>query len=296
MDDAASFVYLDQLYDNLALSVRTAGKLKGPSVLTSLLEVTNNSRFALLKEASKHIGATDLEGVRSLAEAGFVDESDEPHYYRITGRGIWRVEVDRGILDAERLVEWIDEKHFQAATTARPLSEKEKVIVLGLIATRSFGEVQPIDLHKVTAREQWRIVFEKSYDLLHKLEVVGQRLKREELFGKKQGNEHPVSNLVRHTDALPRKTKGLYKALTKQRYCLDVTDGTNIDAENLSYLWRLILGESPPLTLLDPLTSFCNSVAYDDGVLLFDPSSNPFTRRAADDQVRAALLIAMGAQ
>src|SRR5205807_8780299 len=134
-----------------------------------------------------------------LLRRGYVLKGIHAFKYMISGKGIWEVELRRGTITPDRLVEYLDSKEFRPLSRPQGLNASERVIILGLIAARSFGDVQPIDLHKPeSVKEQWRIIFEKSYDLLDEIGLVG-GLSKEDLFGKR-GNEHPVSNLVRHTD------------------------------------------------------------------------------------------------
>ena len=82
-----------------------------------------------------------------------------------------------------------------------------------MIAARAFSSESAIDLKTSDKTlDVMREIIDGTYKLLSSLKVVT-KLQIEELYGKK-GNEHEVSNLIRHTDSLPRLTRGIYNKST----------------------------------------------------------------------------------
>src|SRR2546427_2690482 len=162
--------FLENLYDTLRIATKAAGRLKDESVLASLLGVKSNVRFDLLTESSLRAGEDLREDIASLLRRGYVLKGVDAFKYMISAKGIWEVEVRRGIMTPDRLIDYLDSKQFRPLSRPQGLNAKERVIILALIAARSFGDAQPIDLHKAeSVKEQWRIIFEKSYDLLNEL-------------------------------------------------------------------------------------------------------------------------------
>ncbi len=270
------------------------GRLRGGSLLVSCLEVKNNVRFALLSEASIGSESTDAQTVSELASKGLIRETDEPGRFTITAQGIWEVESTEQVLDVAALIDYLDRKNFALFSKAH-LTDKEKVVIFCLIAVRAFSENSCVDLHLDDATmEAWRGIIEKSHDLLLQLNVVP-NLTRGELLRTK-GTERPVSHLIRHTDALPRKTKGIFRAPGRQRYFLDLFDGVNIPLERLSFLFRLIFEGNLGVAGMETVLDFCRTTAYDDAIQVFDfsggragSSEHLFAKPAYDDVIREAL-------
>lgn len=290
MPKKPSTEYLELLYSSLRTAMQAHGKLKNESLLLSALEMTNNSRLELLTKSALGPSILSAADLSALLEKGLVMESAEPQRYALTGRGIWELEKGRGLLSEASVVAYLDERLFPRAAKELRLGEKEKVILLAFAAARCYGAEQPMDLHQPdTVKERWVEIFLACYDCLKEGGLIT-RLRRDEVFGKKRGNEHPVSNLVRHTDALPPKTKGIYKALGNQQYCLTVTDGGQIMPDRLAYLFRLLLGSGPDPQLLVAVADLCRRVANDDCIYIFNIDRSPFFNSATDEVVRASIM------
>lgn len=292
--DAATQESLKRFYQSCLDRFQFHGKLRGGSLLLSGLDVKNNTRFGLLSEASIESKKIDADHVTELLARGLIRETDNPGRLVITAKGIWEVELSEHSLDAPKLVDYIDQKDFALFAKSR-LTDKEKVIIFCLVAVRSFSADSCVDLHQDDATmEAWRRVIEKSHDALQELGIVPDLSKSELLRTK--GTERPVSHLIRHTDALPRKTKGIFRAPGRQRYYLDLFDGVTIPVERLSFLLRLIFGGNLDVTGMEAVLDFCRSAAYGDAILVFDfpggasgKSEHVFAKPIYDDVIREAL-------
>ena len=137
-----------------------------------------------------------------LLGAGWVREAGEASRYSITALGLWEIERNDGLLDEAGLLEYLDSKYFDLFGGSPRLKDRERVVLLALIAARAFSDKSCVDLLKDShTMDGWRTILEKSYQLLFSLGFVA-KLDETALFAAK-GNEHPVSHLIRHTDALP---------------------------------------------------------------------------------------------
>ena len=88
---------------------------------------------------------------------------------------------------------------------------KGKVIVMSLIVGRAFSKNTSLDLHYEFGRNSWIDLFDRVYDFLDELNVelsLGKIKKWKDVWMHK-GNESPLSHLVRHTDALPKKINSI---------------------------------------------------------------------------------------
>jgi hypothetical protein len=145
-----------------------------------------------------------------------------------------------------------------------------------MIAARTFSDKSPVDLKKdVYCMNSWKKILDTTCDLLIKLKII-KKLDSTTLYGK-EGNEHPVSNLIRHTDALPKKTRGIYKAIRDQKYFLDIYQNDEISTEKLSYLFNLILGNSLELNQVEDILPFLNKIAYGSDIYLFEADQHIFS-------------------
>ena len=287
MDDE-SFELLERFYDRLRDVVEAQGKLRSGSLITCSMDVKNNTRASWLKESSIPAQKIDPNHLRSLLDSGLVRVANEVSKYVISAKGLWEVEKKRSLLDDDRLLGYIDSKFFDLFETQTRLSEKEKVIIMSLLAARSFAPQSPVDLHKDEATmDAWIRIIESVYDILSKMGVIS-RLSREDLFGRK-GNEHPVSNLIRHTDALPRKTKMLYKAAGNQQYYLDLFDGARVSVGKLGHLFWLVFEDKLNSLNFDEVLELCQRTAYGEGLYVFDLKDHRFSSHEYDDVIREGM-------
>lgn len=283
---------LRRFYTDLRDRLLLEKKFRGESVLLSCLQVKKNVRYRLLSDASIDKFGVASRELQDLLAGGFIRESAEMSRYSITAKGIWEIETEEGILSQRRLVDYLDLKNFDLFSKKSRLTSKEKVIVLSLLAARAFSESSCVDLKKDDATMNgWGRVIEKAYELLRALGLIS-NLEREKLL-KTEGNEHPVSHLIRHTDALPRKTKGLYTAPGKQRYYLDLSDEREIPMDKVAFMFRLVFEGHLDLDGMDRVLKFCNKVAYDDAILVFELASHIFSNPSFDEVVKEGLRLSM---
>ncbi len=283
---------LRRFYTDVRDRLLLVKKLRGESVLISCLQVKKNVRYRLLSDASIDEFGVPRKELQDLLAGGFIRESAEMSRYSITAKGIWEIETEEGILNERRLLEYLDHKNFDLFGKKLKLTSKEKVIVLSLLAARAFSETSCVDLKKDDATMNgWKRVIEKAYELLRSRGLISD-LEREKLL-KTDGNEHAVSHLVRHTDALPRKTKGLYTAPGKQRYYLDLYDEKEIPVDRIALMFRLVFEGDLDLDGMDQVLKLCNTVAYDDAILVFELGSHVFSNPSFDEVVKEGLRLSM---
>lgn len=279
---------LNRVYSNLKTLLTLKKKLKDNSVLVSIISVKSNDAYKLLSESGIKPVSIPREVFDSLLAGGLIRMAEKPDKYVITVKGIWEMESKSGVMNTDILLERIDRKFFDLFTEGGHLTEKEKVILLAMIAVRSFSAESALDLKKgenVLACLQAQL--ESSFEFLTRHKII-RKLKVADLFGA-QGNEHPVSNLIRHTDALLKRTRGIYKTLGKQKYFLDLLDGMRISEEGLITLFGFIFGSIMTVTIKQETSEFCLKHAYDQSTYLFDLSVHRFANPVYDEQFNEAL-------
>lgn len=251
-------------------------KYKNRSIFINLLDVKSNDRFRLIRDSSIKDPKFSKSILMNLLENNLICESDEINTYLITGKGVWEIEKNRNYISEKYLLDYLNSKFFQIANKTKPLNDREKVILLAMIAARTFSDKSPVDLKKdVYCMNSWKKILDTSCDLLIRLKIV-KKLDSTTLYGK-EGNEHPVSNLIRHTDSLPKKTRGIYKAIRDQKYFLDIYQNNVISTEKLSYLFNLIFGSSLELNQVEDILPFLNKIAYECDIYLFEINQHIFS-------------------
>lgn len=281
--------FYDRLYDNFILKYK---KLKSESLLISFIDIKANDRFRLLVESS--IRSTSVSGLdlKNLKLKGFIRNSDNANNLSITGKGVFEVEKTSNKISIEKLVDCLDEKLFSLfAELDKSLSEKQRVILLSMISTRSFSEDSVVDLQRnENTNECWGEVVDASFNFLKELGII-KKLSYKELYGKK-GNEHPVSNVFRHTDQLPRLTGGIFTALGNQRYFLNVFKNNTISKEELSFVLRKIFeGIDLDVSIIQSISDFCRNIAHTKDIRLFDPNKHVFSSSSYDSYIKDLLIL-----
>ena len=283
-----SMKYLSRLYDSYRESLEARKKLKFESALISSLSVKNNERFRAMKDASKPLNKIPSEILLELKTKEFIRNIDDVSSYTITAKGIWEIEKDRGLLDEDGMLSFIDKNYFDLFEAGKPLTEREKVIVFALLSARAFSEESSADMRKDdSVKDAWKDVMISSYNELKKLGVMD-KLLLEDLMPQ-SGIEHPASHLIRHTDSLPRKTMAIFTAGGRNRYYLDVTDEDAVSNDKLAYLFWLVLGSSATPDNVELIHQYCTKVAYDAGIYVYDMAEHKYSSPKYDAILRDGL-------
>jgi len=280
--------YLSKFYKRLYDTLKVKGKLKADSVLASFLNLKSNVRYAILDASSLRESIVPQNILSDLGRLELVRLTDKVGYYTITARGVWAVETDKQLGKLDTILSELDEKFFDPYQEAKPLTEKEKAIILTLIGVRAYSKGAAIDLKRGDrALDVLAALLEDSYDLLAAHKVM-KSLRKGDLFGKR-GNEHPVSHLIRHTDALPKKTRGIYKAPGDQKYFLDLSKDSEVSASDLGYLLWLVYADGLTHDIEADLVRFCNEKAYETSIHLFDIGAEHFAKPPYDNVLKKAV-------
>jgi hypothetical protein len=280
--------FYNKLYDNYILKYK---KLKSNSLLISFIDIKANDRFRLLTESSiKPISIPGLE-LKNLKLNKYVRNSDNSNNLSITGKGVFEIENQCNKISIEKLINCLDEKLFSLFTELeKNLSDKQKVILFSMISARSFSEDSAVDLQRnEKINETWGAIVDESFHFLKDIGII-KKLSEKELYGKK-GNEHPVSNVFRHTDQLPRLTGGIFTALGNQKYFLNVYIDNSISKEGLLFILRKIFeGISLDIVNIQKISDFCRDIAHTKDTMIFDPKKHIFSGHTYDYFIKDLLI------
>ncbi len=279
---------LKVLHDNLMTLLALDNKLVQNSVLLSFFNFKSNIRFNYLLKAAQNADNIPDIIIKDLLESGDIREIGDMNNYTITGKGIWEIERDYKLTE-NQLINFIDTKYFVVESENKDLSDKEKVILLSLIAIRAFSGEFCIDLKRSEyLLESMKRIIDASHEILFDLGVITMQYSK--LYGKK-GNEHMVSNLIRHTDSLPKKTKSFFYAPGDQKYYLNIIEGGTIGKKDLLWLLKRILGKNviTDLEQYDRLKTFFNTIPYKEGYFVFENIDKSFVNHEIDDLIEVIL-------
>jgi hypothetical protein len=277
-----------QFYEPLFNKLDENKEIVENSIILSLLSRSSNTRYDYLKQSSVLVNSIDQDVIDILINKKFIRITDEHNRYQITAYGVWEIEKDR--VRFERLLEIFDSKYFDVFTKNKPLSSKEKVALLGLIAARTFSERAPLNRDNGKyVLENWKQIIEKSEIFLLEQGIISKKIE----LNKNEHVEPAVSYLFRRLNDLTKKTRNLYKSSNNNAY-LDLYnyEGQEFNIDGLSYLfWKIFENKLNP-DLEDKIFYFCDRIVKDYKPVIFNPEefkSHIFSKIEYDDIFKDAL-------
>jgi hypothetical protein len=282
---------LDKLYINLLNTIEKDRKLKKKSAFLTLIDIKSNKRSEYLQNSGLPTYKILSDQIETMKSNSLIRETETVGCYVLTAFGLWKIENEKNIINEEKLIEYFDKKFFNPFKYAeQPLSDKYKIILLTLIAARSFSKESPINLHiSDTKLDVIKETIDQTFDILTSMNVI-QRLEKDKLYGK-SGNEHPVSNLIRHSDKLPKQTKHIYQFLGDQKYYLQIFKNNIVSEANLIYLFKKIF-ENVEINIdnLESIQRFLENIAHSKSIYFYnDIKKHRFSTIEYDDIIKNAL-------
>jgi hypothetical protein len=288
--DETEETFLGKFYFLLQGNLKREGNLKANSVLLSFLRTRSAIRYSLLRKST--VSAVSIPNVFlvSLLAKGLIKSVEKIDLYAITAKGVWVYEQKLGLIDEESLLTYINDTYF-IPDMNNELTDKEKIILLTMIAARAFSENSAVDLKKSDAsKDKWREVLGRSYDVLQSIGNLSTKFDKKEFLEKTGGNMHIVSGIFRHNNKMVQKTKEIYKYNGKEEYYLDLFKNGVFSQENLSYLfWQIFHGEISAGTI-DQVLDFCNEVSSKENIYLFDMEKHIFSMPIYDTKLKDELM------
>jgi hypothetical protein len=283
------YKYLQRAYNRFAEYLKAKKKWTGNSLLSSILNIKSNDRLKLLIDFSLSSTAVPKSVLQSLRNNGYIRPAGSTEKFALTAAAIIAIEKKAGIDPIETLIKTVDEKFFLDVFSfkGQALSHREKIILLTLILFRSFSEESALDIKRdERARDSIQKTFIKAANFLEKEKLIP-HLSDKDLFGE-LGNEHPISNVFRHSDALPKKTYTLFQSSKKrnQSYYLDLLKNDEISTKDMGYVLWLIFREKLSIVLFDELDVLCRSVLSEYGIIVFENIDSSFYHPKYNDLLK----------
>ena len=283
---------LMKFYNSYRYQLESNGKLKSGSMLIACLKMKKNDRYRPLKASAIDGHKIHPSLLGQLRDQNLVRSSGEVSKFVITGRGIWEAERRNGLIDETRLLDFIDTNYFEELfEDAKPLADKEKVILLSMLSTRAFSEDSTVDMKRnPEVSGAWLEIFRICAAKLREIGAID--TVDEELFPGDVQYEDAASHFIRHTDQLPRKTRAIYTSSKKRenKYYLQVLKDGDVDLDRLAYLIWLVVGAHLVPEKVDAIYDFCTSIAYDHSGRLFEHEKHVFASPRYDDILRSAIM------
>jgi len=288
-------VTLERMYKKLkTLTERNAlkGKPIEKSLLTVLLKMNSTNRFSILKASSIPSIDIEKENISILCDKNLIRTTDVINQYILTAKGIYEIEKSINKINEQELLDFIDKNYFSIfKETEKDLKDNEKIILLAMVATRTFSEDSCMNLNmdeSNMAINTWKEIFEMSFNILKELNLIS-KIDLESFYGK-IGNDDPITHVMERMNDLPKKTKGLYKPIGDRKYCIKLPEDKKEFGEDLKFLFKKILGDKKLSNEnIEKLNNFCIKIAREKEVHIFDPKKHKF-HFEYDKIIREALL------
>jgi hypothetical protein len=287
---------LRKFYDRLRENLKTEKHkqdLVQDSVLITLLKTQSATRYRLLNKSALMSIDISAEGLSTLLDNGYVQSTGDFGSYVITAKGVWQFEHELGLLNEEKLLSYLTENYFttknQLPLSKNDLNDKERVILLAMIAARAFSKDSAADLKKSeVARDKWKDILGGSFDVLNGMGLVSKTEKT--AFIHTRGNEHIANSVFRHNTHMLQKTQAIYRYTREYKYYLDLYNNGVFSSDKLSYLfWKIFQGNIAQ-PYVDQIADFCNEVSSKECIFLFDMSKHKFGMPTYDRILKDSLL------
>lgn len=285
--------YLRRFYNLLRDNLLREKNIKDKSILISFIETRSATRYRLLSNSTISSSLIPNDILIELLSKKDIQVQGEIGSYAITAKGVWDHETSLGLMNEENLLSYINEKFFTGESSSPSakgnLDDREAVILFAMIAAKAFSEKSTVDLKKNDlVKGKWQEVLERSFDLLHRLEIV-KKVNKEDFLGK-TGNEHIVSSIFRHNNYSVQKTHGIYSYKGNCEYFLDIYKNSEFSQENLSYLFWKIFRGTISSNSVDAIIEFCKDISSKESIYLFDVKEHIFSMPTFDSVIKTSLL------
>jgi len=255
------------------------------------MALSNNDRARVIKDSStKYIHSE----APILKEYGLIKDSDEIDSYILTSKGIWYLEAKYEDF-TERFLNYIDARFFET-TKRESISPRLKTALFSMATMRIFSINCTVDMREsANVKDEWWSILKKASEQLSKSGIVKEE---EDLknYKSKRESEHPALNIFRHSDKLPRATKGIFSKTGDLQYYLDVIDTTNLDfpdPEKLAYILYQIFSEKLDSFLAEIMYEFMCSFCRREGIKIQESLKVSYFQPEYDNIIQMAFDIAL---
>jgi hypothetical protein len=243
--------------------------LESASLLLSIIKLHQNNVSKLIQDSSLSGFSFEQNDLSKLHEKKLILKNESfgsTQDYRITSFGIWFIDSKINNLNLYSILEYFEKTKFSQIISQKPLRDIEKIVLLSLIGIRNFSLSSPMDLNENSITDKWISIFNLCSDFL----LVNGEIKKSEWKSNKEGNEHPITYVMRRANNLPQKTKHVYQNTGNKNYFLDIENGNASPEYYLSFLIKLIFKPFSDTSMITKTHDFLSNIAFDEAKKVTD--------------------------
>lgn len=277
--------YAEQKVGDIYDRCRETCKKKYDTLLMDMINCTQNEREGCLRNSAIDTRYLDEETIGMLRGSGLVEFIDTS-LLGITAYGILYVETKRGFPATNNLVEGIQSKYFVTSQNT-PISPKGRIVLMSAVALRCFSKDCSIDMRsQKDVRDEWWEIFNKVSEYLVSKGVIEEKNSLAN-YKSKSEIEDKASDVIRHTDKLPRQTSGIFSKSGSNQYWLEVsTPVGGIDINRLATVMKRVLGDAINSENYQEYADWCNSLCSDEGFQVESSfADNRYLSCSYDDEI-----------
>jgi len=285
--------YLEKFYNRILKTIKRNKKNYEESVLLTIIGSRKNDARKYLIDSAISSSKIPEVILNRLLDKGLIRRGDFPNQYVLTAKGVWHHEKNINILNDDIIIEFFDDRKFDFFGEIKDLSDRDKIILMSMIATRTFSKNSYADLTE--NRDIWIDVVESSFEILKKMNIVSMESKND-IYGKAKA-ESGIVNIFRHTDKLPQKTKSIFTSKGNLKYYLNLCNEDGFSSENLSFIFWLIFKDNltkengePSLSKISYIDDFLKEISANKSVYLFDLDEHEFISVDYDEVIRNSII------
>ena len=239
------------------------------SVLLAFTKKKANERVTLLKESAIDTNYLDQAAQQELLDFNYVQTIKNTSLLALTAKGVWEVEFRTKDSALEDLIDSIDSQFFSEFESLS-ITSKNKVVLMAMICMRSFSSKSAVDVKmEKNVYDDWWEIFVKVDEFLIEMGVIPSKDSISKPNQKKKsGIESNASDLIRHSDKVPRYTDNIFSKSGKNEYWLELIKNNTIDVERLAFLIKLTLGNKIDETNFETYSRFANDLCLDWGYII----------------------------
>lgn len=207
--------------------------------LKKTISSTKNKIHNAVLKSKYETGPHDPLAV-ALFEEGYIRKINNcDDQYTITAKGMWAVEKKYYEKNENDIINELDDRFF--CSELEKMTEKNKIILLAIIAVHGFSEKNGINYVDAGAEKAFLNLMRDSFEILHELKRVDIQ-SFDSLLSANNNQKKNTAVLTSTIDTLPRSTYSLFVS-KKNCYYVDLVKDKKIDKVGLKNLLKLILGD-----------------------------------------------------
>ena len=249
-------------------TIRSEKKIKNNSVFWTLIKCVGKRRANIIDKSSQNRIMFDNEIFKELINSELLELNsikNEGDYYNLTPKAIWLIEkTDRG-LSEDDLVQFISSEYFDFKKKSKPINDKERLVLFTMIGVRNFSLSSKMELKESRDCDAWEKIFERSFGFLNSKKYFKNKYKSFSELISKDSSEHPIINLMRHTNDLPIKSDHIFNSpggKLGKTYWLGLYEEDRFIEIKLFYLAKQIFGKIDNAAELQDIKNELNSIAH----------------------------------